>query len=84
MNHYLVIYRSITQAQMASRYLKKFGINNQIQRTPIGLTERGCSYSLRIPERYWGSAFNELRELKPSYYKVFKSAGSSYSEVVVS
>ena len=61
MNHYLIVYRSVTQAQLAGRILNGAGIVYQIQRTPAGLTERGCSYSVRVPERYIRRALDRLQ-----------------------
>ena len=84
LNHYLIVYRSVTQAQMAGRTLTRAGIVNQIQRTPAGLTERGCSYSVRVPERYIQQAVGLLRGMRPSYYKIFQSSGGSYSEATFS
>ena len=81
MNHYLILYRSVTQAQMAARALARAGIVNQIQRTPAGLTERGCSYSVRVPERYIRPAVERLRAAGPAYYKIFRGSGGDYSEV---
>lgn len=51
MNHIYLIYRSITQAQRAGAALRRAGITYGIFRTPAGLTQRGCSYSVRIYER---------------------------------
>ena len=48
MNHYLIVCRSVTQAQRAGRLLASYGITNQVFRSPAGLTERGCSYSVRV------------------------------------
>ena len=52
MNHYLIVCRSVTQAQRAGYLLSAAGITNRIFRSPVGLTERGCSYSVRIGEPY--------------------------------
>ena len=82
MNHYLFVYRSVTQAQMAARALSRAGITNQIQRTPSGLTERGCSYSVRVPERYGRQAMALLSELRPSYFRAAWGGSGSYTEAV--
>lgn len=80
MNHYLFVYRSVTQAQMAARALNRAGITNQVQRTPSGLTERGCSYSVRVPERYGQQAMELLSGLRPSYFKAVRGGNGSYTE----
>ncbi len=82
MNHYLIVYRSITQAQLAGRALDRAGIGHQIQRTPAGLTERGCSYSVRVPERYGRQALELLQGARPAFYTIFKGSGGSYAELV--
>jgi len=71
----------VTQAQLAGRQLERAGIVYQINRTPAGLTERGCSYSVRVPERYIRQALEYLRDMRPSWYKVFRSDGGGYTEV---
>ena len=81
MNHYLIIYRSVTHAQLAAKRLSRAGIVNQLQRTPAGLTERGCSYALRVPERMATAAIEELRDFSPRYYRIFAQAGGEYREV---
>ena len=84
MNHYLIIYRSITQAQLAGRILDRAGVIYQIQRTPAGLTERGCSYSVRVPERYIRRALDQLRDIRPAFYKIFRSLDGEYLEAALS
>ncbi len=61
MNHYLIVCRSVTQAQRAGYLLSAAGITNRIFRSPVGLTERGCSYSVRIGEPYLARAMEILR-----------------------
>ena len=61
MNHYLIVCRSVTQAQRAGRLLTSFGITNQVFRTPVGLTERGCSYSVRVRSAQLDRAMSVLQ-----------------------
>ena len=84
MNHYLIVYRSVTQAQLAGRILNGAGIVYQIQRTPAGLTERGCSYSVRVPERYIRRALDRLQDARPAFYKIFQSIDGQYVDVSLS
>ena len=51
MNHYLILCRSVTQAQRARLLLHNAGISCQIYRAPAGLSRRGCGYVVRIRER---------------------------------
>ena len=48
---WLITFRSVTFAQRAQSRLQGAGIASSIQRTPTGLSDRGCSYSLRL--RQW-------------------------------
>ena len=67
MDHYLIVCRSVTQAQRAGRLLTSIGITNQVFRSPAGLTERGCSYSVRIRASALDSAMSILkaRQINP-------------------
>lgn len=67
MNHYLIVCRSVTQAQRAGMLFSSAGITNQVFRSPVGLTERGCSYSVRIPYQQLPHAAQLLRDyhMKP-------------------
>ena len=67
MNHYLIVCRSVTQAQRAGMLFSSAGITNQVFRSPVGLTERGCSYSVRIPYQQLTHAAQLLRDyhMKP-------------------
>ena len=67
MDHYLIVCRSVTQAQRAGRLLTSIGITNQVFRSPAGLTERGCSYSVRIRASALDSAMSLLkaRQINP-------------------
>ena len=50
MNHALILCRSVTQAQRLGRLLASRGIANRMFRAPVGLTDRGCSYAVRLRE----------------------------------
>jgi len=51
MNHYLIVCRTVTQAQQVGWLLDTAGISHRIFRTPTQLGRRGCSYSVRIREK---------------------------------
>ena len=48
MDHYLIIARSVTDAQRLQRVLARAGIRCQIFRAPRELTELGCAYAVRV------------------------------------
>ena len=84
MNHYLIVCRSVTQAQRAGYLLSAAGITNRIFRSPVGLTERGCSYSVRIGEPYLARAMEILRQNSLQPVKLFLHRGGQYFEVALS
>lgn len=59
--YYLLLSRSITHAQRMSRVLERAGITARFFRPPMGLTDRGCSYAVRIGEGYLPAALERLR-----------------------
>lgn len=83
MNHYLIVCRSVTQAQRAGYLLSAAGITNRIFRSPVGLTERGCSYSVRIGEPYLARAMEILRQNSLQPVKLFLHRDGQYFEVAL-
>ncbi len=61
MNHYLILCRSVTQAQRARLLLHNAGISCQIYRAPAGLSRRGCGYVVRIRESDYAQAARLLQ-----------------------
>lgn len=57
----LILFRSVTFAQRGKRILERGGIRAELSRAPMGHTERGCGYALRIPEREKSRALELLR-----------------------
>jgi len=62
MSYYLLLSRSITHAQRMTRSLERAGITARFFRPPMGLTDRGCSYAVRIGENSLPAALMCLRE----------------------
>ncbi len=48
MDHELLLARSITQAQHMVRAFGGCGIRAALMRAPMGLTDRGCAYAVRL------------------------------------
>ena len=48
---WIITFRSITFAQKAQRLLRREMLDATLQRTPAGLSDRGCGYSLILRER---------------------------------
>ncbi len=47
---YLIMCRSLTQAQRAAKLLERNGITASVVKAPQGLSSRGCAYALSL---YW-------------------------------
>ena len=60
MPYYLLLCRSITHAQRMSNALQRVGITARFFRPPMGLTDRGCSYAVRVGENYLPAALKQL------------------------
>ncbi len=48
MDYDLIIARSVTHAQRMLQTLQRNGLKGTMLRAPAGLTDRGCSYAIRI------------------------------------
>ena len=83
METYLLIVRSVTQAQHMVLILEKCGIHAVILRAPTGLTTRGCSYAIRIRENQWNAARLCLQRAELSPLGIYRRNGNIYSEVIV-
>ncbi len=59
--YYLLLSRSITHAQRMSRILERAGITARFFRPPMGLTDRGCSYAVRVNAGSLTAAMEQLR-----------------------
>lgn len=78
---YLIMCRSLTQAQRAAKLLEKNGITASVVKAPQGLSNRGCAYALSL---YW--KFNEAASLLERngllFGKMFqRTADGEYQEV---
>ncbi len=83
MNDYLLIARSVTQAQRVAAVLEGKGIRSTILRAPAALNQKGCSYALR----FGGTEPEKVRQIllaagiRP--LPIYKKTGQSYEEVVL-
>lgn len=51
MQHYIIMCRSLTYAQRATRALERAGIFGALAKAPQELTEEGCNYGVKIKGR---------------------------------
>lgn len=75
MPYYLLLSRSITHAQRMSRILERSGITARFFRPPMGLTDRGCSYAVRVGEGALPTALERLRAEGLLPMRVFEALG---------
>ncbi|MEG0779900.1 MAG: putative Se/S carrier-like protein [Oscillospiraceae bacterium] len=80
MEYDLLITRSITGAQRMEMELAKFGIYAQIFRAPVSLTERGCSYAVRVRADKLQGALAVLRQAGLSPTQIFLNRNGAYYE----
>lgn len=81
MEYYLLIARSVTQAQHMAHVLDGCGIRSGVLRAPSGLTGRGCSYAIRIRAEQWNAARACLEKSDLQPLGVYSSQGNGYREV---
>ena len=82
MAYYLLLSRSITHAQRMSRTLERTGITARFFRPPMGLTDRGCSYAVRVAPEHFSAAMNWLRSAGVLPMRVFYAGSDGrFSEV---
>lgn len=82
MLQYLLMCRSLTYAQRASRLLERSGITAIVTKIPKSAAGSGCNYCIKVSEKRLSAALSELNAegLGPS--KVFVQArDGSVSEV---
>ena len=48
MKRYCITFRSVTYAQRGERVLRRRGLECTMQRAPRSMSDRGCSYCLRL------------------------------------
>ena len=82
METYLLIARSVTQAQHMAHVLENCGIRPALLRTPAGLTNRGCSYAVRIRAGQWVAASSCLQKAELRPLGIFQRDNSGYREVI--
>lgn len=78
---YLIMCRSLTNAQRAASVLEKKGITATIIKAPQGISTSGCAYALSL-YRYFDEASKLLKNNGLLTGKRFKNVGNGeYTEV---
>ncbi|MGI5984255.1 MAG: DUF3343 domain-containing protein [Clostridiales bacterium] len=82
MLQYLLMCRSLTYAQRASRALERIGITAIITKAPKSVTGQGCNYCVKVSERNLVKSLSTLKEAGLGPSRVFLvSHDGSVSEV---
>lgn len=78
MPQYLLLCRSLTYAQRASRLLERSGITAIITRVPRAAVASGCNYSIKVREKRLADSLRILNEggLGPSRVFLLSQDGS--------
>ena len=82
MLHYLLMCRSLTFAQRASRALERIGISAIITKAPKSATGQGCNYCVKVSEKNLVRSITTLKDAELGPTRVFMVAhDGSISEV---
>ena len=71
MSYCMITFRSVTPAQKGEAVLRRAGFTCSIRRTPRGLEEQGCGYSLQVRRADAARAVQLLQAADVHYRKVY-------------
>ena len=78
----LILFRSLTYAQRAAHLLERSGMTATVRKAPQGLTDRGCTYCVRLRANRLSSALTLLKQRGLEHGMVFLSReDDSWQEV---
>jgi hypothetical protein len=77
---WIITFRSVTFAQKGERVLRRRGLDCRLARTPKHLSERGCSYCLRLRNTDAMTAVEMLRGEAVEFEKVYAMLGGEMEE----
>ena len=80
MDIYYLTFRSITAGQRAQRYLKRYGLDCRLVRTPKSIADTGCGYSLLLRQRELVTAGMLLRQGQLTYGRLYHLAADGSGE----
>ena len=82
MVYYLIICRSLTDAQRTARTLERAGISGYVMRTPKMISKEGCNYCVRVSEQKLAESLTVLQREGIAPKQVYlQSADGGYREV---
>jgi len=84
MSHYLLMCKSLTYAQRTAKTLERYGITAIVTKGPQGLSDKGCVYCVKIPEKRLADAITVMHAAELDPVKVFlQEKGGIISEVAI-
>ena len=84
MLHYIIMSRSLTYAQRASKLLERSGITATVKRAPQSLSGNGCGYCVGVSYKHGRKAVEVLDEAGLSHGKTYmEEAYGTLREAVI-
>lgn len=81
MDNYLIVARSVTQAQQMESVLRREGIFGTVRRAPSAVSERGCGYTVTVRAGQLALALQVLRNAGIFVTRVVTDGAYGYREV---
>ena len=79
----LIMFRSLTYAQRGAQALERSGISASVTKAPVKVTDKGCSYCVRISDGRERQALTALDRKGIQYGRVFRiDPEGEYQEVL--
>lgn len=79
---YLILCRSLTDAQSTAHVLERSGISGHVMRAPKAIAGEGCGFCVKIPEHRLAAALPLLRQNKLEPRQIYMQLDDGgYSEV---
>ena len=79
--HYILMCRSLTLAQRASRVLQRSGIFAAVTKAPQSANPGGCTYGVKIAQRNLAAAQARLEQANIQILKILEQTGPAGREV---
>ena len=80
--HYIIMCRSLTCAQRTAKTLERAGMPAYVLRPPAAMSENGCSYGVKIRERYFSAALDIMSRMPLKHGKIYSvQKDGSFGEV---
>ena len=83
MDIYLIVTRSITQAQQMQRVLLRAGLSSQIIRGHRAIMQGGCGYTVQVAGWDAAAAAEALRQAQLRPERIYRYQNGLYQEVVL-